>query len=167
MCKALCEGNCMKSNIKGSEWDVHLSVEVDDIDSFENLRFIADEYVAFSYSIDEYISKYKSSFRLGSFYCNVNIVTPQGPVSERDIFLKFSKNKELSSKAVNFIENIIRWSKDNGAHIWREEVFQFAQDAAFSLCVASSKYIPLYTDLLLQSDLDHESHQYEQIDEII
>ncbi|WP_298771775.1 hypothetical protein [uncultured Shewanella sp.] len=155
----------MKTSMSRTEEGLSLTIEVNNIEALDNLHFIADELVNFSYSIDRHT--HKEMTRYGQLYCAINITTPQQNISEEALFHCFSKDNNLTAKAVVFIENIIRWSKDNETVIWQDEENHLAQDGATVLCKTNPKFIPLYTDLLLQSDLDHEVHQGYQIEQII
>ncbi|MCG7497495.1 hypothetical protein MHO82_11525 [Vibrio sp. Of7-15] len=157
----------MKTMITHTHGEINFKVEVEEIDSFTTLNELADFYVNISYQINKNMTEYSVNNEYGSLTYGVDVVTPEGLVEEEVIFTKFANDPMLSSKAVNFIFNVINWCKTNSSHLWQDDENPLAECAAYALCMHDEKYIPLYIELLLQNDMDHEVYQNEHIGNII
>ncbi|EIU7061428.1 hypothetical protein L5149_004364 [Vibrio vulnificus] len=94
----------MKKTINNGNDEVIVNIEVDEINTLETLTKLADAYVDISSRIDEY--------RAGiDWNCpiEINVVTPEGSVSEEEMFMKFTSDPTLERRAVTFIYNIINY----------------------------------------------------------
>lgn len=152
----------MKKTINNESNEVIITLEVDDIDSFETLDMLADAYIDISYNIDEYRARC-------DWHCpiEINVITAEGALSEADVFAKFTTDPVLERKAVSFIYNVTNYCKTTTMELWGGEEDHLAEPGAYALCMYDEKYIPLYIELLLQNDLDHEVEQYSHIADII
>ncbi|WP_444929955.1 hypothetical protein ACJJIF_19590 [Microbulbifer sp. SSSA002] len=155
----------MRTDLSAKNDGLCLTIEVCNINVLDNLHFIADKMVDYSYSIDSNVD-YKLT-RYNQLYYAVETRIPEKIIDEEELFEHFCRDESLTAKAIVFIENIIRYSRNNGIVIWQDYENHLAQAGAAILCLHNARYIPLYTDLLLLSDLDHEVHQAYQIERII
>lgn len=157
----------MKTTIKTSHSEIIFNIEVDDLNSFESLNALADVYLDLSYQIDENLSKHDVKVEYGTLTYSIDVTTPEGLVDEETVFSKFVGNSTLEAKAVNFISNVNMWCRANEANLWQDDENPLAENAAYLLCLHDLKYIPLYIELLLQNDLDHEVYQNDHITALI
>ncbi|WP_093983981.1 hypothetical protein [Shewanella algae] len=158
----------MKTTIETSHSEIIFNIEVDDLDSFERLNALADEYLDLSYQIDEKLSEHGVSVEFHTLFYSINVMTPEGQVEEEEVFAKFVGNSTLEAKAATFISNVNIWCRtrdDDG--IWQDDENPLAENAAYVLCMQDLKYIPLYVELLLLNDLDHEVYQNDHIEALI
>ncbi|MFW1378397.1 hypothetical protein ACEV7K_24625, partial [Vibrio parahaemolyticus] len=119
-------------------------------------------YVDISSRIDEYRADIDWNCPI-----EINVVTPEGSVSEEEMFMKFTSDPTLERRAVTFIYNIINYCKTTTLELWGGDEDHLAEPGAYALCMYHEKYIPLYIELLLQNDLDHEVYQSGHIIDII
>ncbi|GAA3941058.1 hypothetical protein [Litoribacillus peritrichatus] len=157
----------MKISTKTSHSEIVFEIEVDDLNSFESLNALADVYLDLSYRIDENLDKHNIEVEFSTLTYSIDVFTPDGRVEEEEVFSKFVGNPILESKAANFISNVNIWSRANEAHIWQDDENPLAECTAYVLCLQDLKYIPLYIELLVQNDLDHEVYQNEHIEALI
>ncbi|MCO1335987.1 hypothetical protein MO867_16780 [Microbulbifer sp. OS29] len=155
----------MRTDLSAKNDGLCLTIEVCNIDTLDCLHFIADKMVDYSYSIESNVN-YQLT-RHNQLYYAVETYIPEKIIDEEELFENFCKDESLCAKAIVFVENIIRYSRNNGIVIWQDYENHLAQAGAAILCLHNARYVPLYTDLLLLSDLDHEVHQAYQIERII
>ncbi|EGR1514551.1 hypothetical protein [Vibrio vulnificus] len=152
----------MKKTINNGNDEVIVNIEVDEINTLETLTKLADAYVDISSRIDEYRADIDWNCPI-----EINVVTPEGSVSEEEMFMKFTSDPTLERRAVTFIYNIINYCKTTTLELWGGDEDHLAEPGAYALCMYHEKYIPLYIELLLQNDLDHEVYQSGHIIDII
>ncbi|MFC3150626.1 hypothetical protein ACFOEK_06290 [Litoribrevibacter euphylliae] len=158
----------MKTTIETTRSEIIFNIEVDDLDSFDRLNALADVYLDLSYQIDENLSDHDVSVEYSTLFYSIDVTTPEGRVDEEAIFSKFVGNSTLESKAANFISNVNMWCRAHGDdRIWQDDENPLAENAAYVLCMQDLKYIPLYVELLLQNDLNHEVYQNDHIEALI
>ncbi len=152
----------MKKIINNDNNEVIITIEVDDISSFDTLNQLADAYVEIASKIDEYRAPC-------NWHCpiEINVITPEGYVTEEELFTKFTTDPILERKAVTFIDSVTNHCKTTTLELWGSEEDHLGEPGAYALCMYDEKYIPLYIELLLQNDLDHEVYQFEHIKNIV
>lgn len=158
----------MKTTIETASSEITFTVEVDHLDSFERLNALADVYLDLSFQIDEKLAQHGVSVEFCTLFYTIDIMTSEGRMEEEEVFAKFVGNSTLEAKAVNFISNVNIWSRAHGDDkIWQDDENPLAENAAYVLCMQDLKYIPLYVELLLQNDLNHEVYQNDHIEALI
>lgn len=160
--------NQSKININNDDWqDVCCDISVQNLDSLDNLNFIADALIQYSQKIDENIEKYDVDLDCcsGPTY-SVNVLTPNEDDLE-DVFRMFYGHPILESKLVTFTQNLIQWCKANDSVIWQCDETLLAETAAYALCIQDLKYLNLYCEALEESRRVSEAGQFDHIDALI
>ncbi|ODX36569.1 hypothetical protein BBM03_09070 [Vibrio parahaemolyticus] len=103
----------MKKTINNGNDEVIINIEVDEINTLETLTKLADAYVDISSRIDEYRADIDWNCPI-----EINVVTPEGSVSEEEMFMKFTSDPTLERRAVTFIYNIINYCKTTTLELW-------------------------------------------------
>lgn len=152
----------MKKTVKSSANELIINIEVDEIHSFDTLNMLADAYIEIASKLAEYSADCQWNCPV-----EINVITPEGVLSEEEVFTKFTSAPALERKAVSFIYQVTNYCKATTLELWGDEENPLGEPAAYVLCMHDAKYIPLYIELLLQNDLDHEVHQGDHIENII
>ena len=153
-------------NIFNNGGTVTNEIYVDHIDSLESLNIIADTYVKLSELIDENIFNHSVCIEHSSLEYSIYVVTKDG-LCDETFFEHFIGNPTLESKAVHFINNVNTWCRKHKFTIWQNDEQPLAEHAAYALSMHDEKYIPLYCEVLLLNDMDHECYQAEHIESLI
>lgn len=138
-----------------------------DIDAKETLEAIADIYVGLSAAIDSQLEQHGVEVEYGSLTYSFCVESAAGRLYEEDIFRRFIGDAELEQKAQIFVKQVIAWVDEHEVEIWDDEESPLGEKAAYLLALSHPEYVPLYTELLLRCDNDHECYQHEHINAIV
>ncbi|WP_434998161.1 leucine-rich repeat protein [Vibrio scophthalmi] len=141
-------------------------ISVSDICSLDSLNIIADIYVKLSEKINENIANHGIQAEYSLLEYSIRVITKDG-FSDESFFEHFIGHPMLELKVVNFIQNVNEWCRNQSATIWQCDDQPLAEHAAYILSMHDERYIPLYCEVILLNDMDHECYQAEHIEDLI
>lgn len=153
-------------NIFNNSGMITNEISVSDTCSLDSLNIIADIYIKLSEKINENIANHDIQAEYNLLEYSIRVITKDG-FSDESFFEHFIGHPMLELKAVNFIQNVNEWCRNQSATIWQCDDQPLAEHAAYILSMHDDKYIPLYCEVILLNDMDHECYQEEHIEDLI
>ncbi len=141
-------------------------INVSNLTDASNLHLIADTFIALAANIDVNCRAHQTEPEYDMLAYGIRVISAEG-IEGENIVSRFVGDLTLEAKVVQFIQHVNDWCRAHDAHLWLNDEAPLGEQAAYLLALHDVQYVPLYCEVLLQNDMDHEVYQAEHIDALV